>query len=614
MLKSARELLESQIWLAAKKQWKTAVTVAASLLAMSAMTLVLPWPMKFIIDRIIVEVPSAGRISGDKTGLLHFIFASLQGIFHQGMGGAVYRAIGVYVVLALLSGLFIYVAQVELVRLGQNVTLTVRGRLFSHLINLPQSFFEKAKSGDLTNRISNDTAEIQAILEAFLVVFVQSLPTIAGILVVAFALDWIYALTFVVVIPVIYAATRYYARLTQKASRLQRRTEGALASAAQEAIYYHKAVAALSLEGEVTADLVSSGKLSALRGIETGRWRGRLTVSVELLVSLTTAFVLLVGVMRIYHGCLTVGQLTVFLAYLESLFKPVRQLSKFVGQVGKSLASNERIEEIMKIRPAEMGATDRPGAIDAPPLSGGIRFEGVRFGYAGGREVLRGFCLDVKAGETVAVVGESGSGKSTLVNLVLRLHDPVEGAVLLDGADARRYRLDSMRQQMATVLQDSYIFDTTVRENIQIAATSPDDSGYEAAARAAGAHDFIMELPEGYETRLGEGGSGLSGGQRRRLAIARAFMRNAPILLLDEPTTGLDAATEREVSESLRALARGRTTIIVSHQLSTIADADRIVVLSEGRVAESGRHGELLAANGLYAELWRRQTEKSPAG
>ncbi len=601
-------MARTQIGKAAKRNRKLVLLVVASLMGMTGMTLLLPWPTKYIIDRLIIEVPTAGRATGSEVGLLPFVVHSLHNALGESPEGFVYKAIGFYLLLALGNSLFLYLSIAAITRLSQNVTLAVRSLLFNHMISLPHSFFESAKSGDLTNRISQDTAQIPSILEGFLVVFVRSIPTILGIMVVAFAMDWIYALTFVLVIPVIYAATRYYALQTRQAARLQRRTEGALASTAQEAIYFHKAVATMSLESEVAAELVSSGRTSALQGILTGKYQGRLTALVELLVSLTTVFVLMIGALRIYHGCLTVGQLTVFLSYLASLFKPVRQVSKFVGDLGKSLASAERIEEVMAVRPDEIGATDAPDAREAPAFSGEIRFEDVSFGYRKDRKILSGLSLAIRPGEKIAVVGGSGLGKSTLVNLLLRLYDPWSGRITLDGVDIREYTLNSLRRQMATVLQDSYIFDATVRENICLACPEKDAAPYEAAARAAGAHEFIEKLPEGYETPLGENGASLSGGQKRRLAIARAILRNAPIVLLDEPTAGLDATTEREVMAALDKLCQGRTSIVVTHQLSTIVNADRIVLLDQGRVAESGRHEELLALGGRYLDLWKSQS------
>ena len=608
MTESISYLRRSQIWLATKKHWGAALVVVLSLVGQTAMTLLQPWPVKRIIDHIIREVPTAGVVTHTKVGIVHFILGSVRAFLAGSTFDFLYRGIGLLALIILLNSLFLYLQNIHLTRLGQRVILEVRTKLFAHLMALPQRFFEDARSGDLTNRISKDTAELQAILEAFIIVLVRSLPTIIGILLVAFILDWIYALTFVLVIPVVGLATSYFSRRTKDAMRQQRRVEGALASTAQEAIFYHKAVVALSLESDLANDLLTDGRVSASSGIQAGRYQGLLTSSVEFLVSLTTAFVLFIGALRILHGCLTVGQLMVFLSYLSSLFKPVRQFSKFMGQVASSMASNERIEEIMRLKPRELGAAELPDAREAKAFRGEIEFHQVHFSYQPGQEALQDFSLKVHAGEKVAIVGESGSGKSTVISLLLRLYDPQTGTVSVDGKDIRRFTLGSLRVQLATVLQDSYIFDTSVRENIALARVGATEEEVIAAARAAEAHELIEQLPEGYETQLGEAGARLSGGQKRRLAIARAILRDAPIVVLDEPTAGLDAASESRVIEALDRLAAGKTTLIVSHQLSTIANADRIVVLENGRTVEEGSHEDLLARNGPYRHLWDRQT------
>ena len=617
MTESIAYLRRSQIWLATKKNWGAALVVVLSLVGQTAMTLLQPWPVKSIVDHIIREVPTAGTVTGTQVGLIHFILGSVREFLAGTTFDFLYRGIGLLALIILLNSLFLYLQNIYLTRLGQRVILEVRTKLFAHLMTLPQRFFEEMRSGDLTNRISKDTAELQAILEAFIIVLVRSLPTVIGILVVAFTLDWIYALTFVLVIPVVGLATSYFSRRTKEAMRRQRRLEGALASTAQEAIYYHKAVVSLSLENDLTDDLLVDGRLSARSGIQAGRYQGFLTSSVEFMVSVTTALVLFIGALRILHGCLTVGQLMVFLSYLSSLFKPVRQFSKFMGQVATSIASNERIEEIMRLNPAAVGAAELPDAAEAPPFTGRVRFRAVTFSYRPEHKVLRDFSLEVPPGMKVAIVGESGSGKSTVISLLLRLYDPQEGTVSIDGIDIRRLTLSSLRAQLATVLQDSYIFDATVRENIAMARPGATDEEITGAARAAEAHDFIEELPQGYETQLGEAGATLSGGQKRRLAIARAILRNAPVVVLDEPTAGLDAASERRVVEALDRLTVGKTTIVVTHQLSTVANANRIVVMDNGMVVDKGTHNELLARRGHYWRLWQKQTgtvEPEPEG
>jgi ATP-binding cassette subfamily B protein len=573
----------------------------------TAMTLLQPWPVKSIIDQIIRVVPTAGAVTSTQVGLVHFILGSLKAFVTGTEFDFLYKGIGLLAVIILFNSLFLYMQNIYLTRLGQRVTLEVRSKLFSHLISLPHRFFEESRSGDLTNRISKDTSELQAILESCIIIAVRSLPTIVGILIVAFTLDWIYALTFVFVIPVVYLATSYFSKRTKEAMRLQRRVEGAMASTAQEAIYYHKAVASLSLEGDVTDDLIADGKMSAVRGVQAGRYQGMLTSSVEFMVSLTTAFVLLIGALRILHGCLTVGQLMVFLSYLNSLFKPVRQFSKFMGHMAKSIASNERIEEIMRLNPVEIGAAELPNAIEAPPFRGHILFNKVSFGYKPGQKVLSDFSLKVQAGEKVGIVGDSGCGKTTVISLLMRLYDPQDGEIGIDGMDIRSFSLNSLRAQISTVLQDSYIFEATVKENIGLARSGAVDEEILAAAQAARAHEFIMQLPQAYDTQLGEGGTGLSGGQRRRLAIARAILRNAPVIIMDEPTEGLDAISERQVMETLARLTVDKTSIIVTHQLSTIRNVDHIVVLDKGKVAEEGTHSQLLENGSLYWRFWQNQ-------
>lgn len=601
----ARRRRSAQLIQAVRRHWPLAVLVAAAMAGQTLLTLAQPWPLRSMIDHVVAN-PSDGSLM-NRYSLMQFIAVSVRGFFREDRFHFLFRGI---FLLALIYGgnaVLLYVQNTALASLGQRVVLTLRERLFSHLVALPHSFFEKARTGDLTSRISKDTADAQDILESVLTVLIRSLPTVVGILVVSFTMDWIYALTFLMVIPVVYWASVFFSRRTREAVRKQRRIEGTLASNVQEAFYYHKAVTSLSLESEIIDDFLEGGRESAEHAVRAGRFQGMLTASMDMLVGATSLLVLFVGILRIIHGCLTVGQLMVFLSYLNSLFKPIRELSKFAIRWAKSAAALERIEEIMALNPLDVGATDLPHAVTAPRFRGHVQFHRVTFGYEKDRPVLRNLNLAVSAGERVALVGDSGSGKSTIAHLILRLYDPDDGYVAIDGRDIRDYTLASLRNQMAVVLQDSYLFRMTVRENIAMARPGATDEQVTAAAKAAGAHDFIMGLPQGYDTPLGEGGGGLSGGQKRRIAIARAILRDAPIVILDEPTVGLDAASEKHVIEAIGKLTRNRTTILVTHQLNTVTDFDRIVVLSGGRVVESGPHEDLLASQGLYRRLWESQ-------
>ncbi|MBC7359392.1 MAG: ABC transporter ATP-binding protein [Desulfacinum sp.] len=596
----------TQLASAVRRHWKAALLVAAAMAGQTLLTLAQPWPLRSMIDHV-VKNPAEAHDLAARYNLMEFILVSVRGFVQEDRFHFLFQGIFLLALIYCGNALLLYVQNTALASLGQRVVLTIRERLFSHLVALPHNYFEKARTGDLTSRISKDTADAQDILESILTVLIRSLPTIVGILVVSFTMDWIYALTFLMVIPVVYWANVFFSRRTREAVRKQRRIEGALASNVQEAFYYHKAVTSLSLENEIVDEFLEGGRESAEHAVRAGRFQGMLTASMDMLVGATSLLVLFVGILRIIHGCLTVGQLMVFLSYLNSLFKPIRELSKFASRWAKSAAALERIEEIMALNPLEVGASDLPHAVPAPRFRGHVEFRDVWFGYEKDHPILRDFRLAAAAGERVALVGDSGSGKSTILHLLMRLYDPDRGTVAIDGRDIRDFTLASLRGQMAVVLQDSYIFRMSVRENIAMAKPGASEEEITAAARAAGAHDFIQRLPQGYDTQLGEGGGGLSGGQKRRLAIARAILRDAPIVILDEPTVGLDAASEKRVMEAIGRLTRGRTTFMVTHQLATIMDFDRIVVLSGGKVVESGRHEDLIRADGLYRRLWESQ-------
>jgi ATP-binding cassette subfamily B protein len=608
----------TQLASAVRRHWKAALLVAAAMAGQTLLTLAQPWPLRSMIDHV-VKNPAEAHDLAARYNLMEFILVSVRGFVQEDRFHFLFQGIFLLALIYCGNALLLYVQNTALASLGQRVVLTIRERLFSHLVALPHNYFEKARTGDLTSRISKDTADAQDILESILTVLIRSLPTIVGILVVSFTMDWIYALTFLMVIPVVYWANVFFSRRTREAVRKQRRIEGALASNVQEAFYYHKAVTSLSLENEIVDEFLEGGRESAEHAVRAGRFQGMLTASMDMLVGATSLLVLFVGILRIIHGCLTVGQLMVFLSYLNSLFKPIRELSKFASRWAKSAAALERIEEIMALNPLEVGASDLPHAVPAPRFRGHVEFRDVWFGYEKDHPILRDFRLAAAAGERVALVGDSGSGKSTILHLLMRLYDPDRGTVAIDGRDIRDFTLASLRGQMAVVLQDSYIFRMSVRENIAMAKPGASEEEITAAARAAGAHDFIQRLPQGYDTQLGEGGGGLSGGQKRRLAIARAILRDAPIVILDEPTVGLDAASEKRVMEAIGRLTRGRTTFMVTHQLATIMDFDRIVVLSGGKVVESGRHEDLIRADGLYRRLWESQqagedASRSPVG
>jgi ATP-binding cassette subfamily B protein len=378
-----------------------------------------------------------------------------------------------------------------------------------------------------------------------------------------------------------------------------------MAATAAESIAAIKIVQALSLEGMFARDFSSLNNKSQQEDTKTSRLSARLGRTVDCLLGIATATVLWYGARLVLRAELTAGELVVFLTYLRRAFSPAQDFAKYAGRLAKATAAGERVLHLLDQAPE---VQDVPGAVPAGRLQGRIRFEDVSFGYDPARPVLKGIDFEVLPGQRVALVGPSGTGKSTIVSLILRLYDPNHGRVMIDGRDVRDYTLASLRAQISVVLQDSILFAASIRENIAFGAPQATPDEVEAAARLANAHDFIQALPQGYDTVVAERGVTLSHGQRQRIAIARAAVRQTPILILDEPTTGLDEENERAVTEALERLAANRTAFLITHNLQCSSRADLILYVENGRLKESGPPADLMEANGRYARLHKLQT------
>ena len=568
--------------------------ITASLIALYAeigLRLLEPWPLKWVLDRVTGSTRHRGLAA------LHVLDALDPATFLALSALAV-------IVFAALRALATYYNTVGFALVGNRVLTSVRNELYSQLQRLSLSFHTRARSGDLLVRVTGDVGFLQdAAVTALLPLFANAL-TLVGMAAVMLWLNAPLTLIALATGPLFWVSTSRLTRSIRETARRQRQQEGAMAATAAESIGAVKVIHALSLEGTFAQAFTGQSRKNLATGVRATRLAAGLERTVDLLIAVATAAVLWYGARLALRGVMTAGDLVVFLTYLKNAFRPLRDFVKYTGRLAKASAAGERVLDLLDRTP---DVRDLPGAVAAPPLRGAVRFDGVTFCYEPGQPELERIDCVVEPGQHVALVGPSGSGKSTFASLILRLYDPTAGRVLIDERDIREYTLASLRAQLSVVLQDSLLFAATVRDNIGYGAPGASPEAIEAAARLANAHAFIAALPQGYDTVLGERGVTLSTGQRQRIAIARAAVRRAPVLILDEPTTGLDGENERAVIEALDRLAEGRTTFLITHDLLLAARADLILYLEAGRVCESGTHAELLQSHGRYALLYHRQ-------
>ncbi|MDQ3697702.1 MAG: ABC transporter ATP-binding protein/permease [Gemmatimonadota bacterium] len=504
-----------------------------------------------------------------------------------------------------LRALASYASTVGFALIGNRVLTEVRNDLYRHLQRLSLAFHARARSGDLLLRVSRDVDMLKEVTVTAALPLLGNVAILVVTVTLMFVVHARLALVAVAMLPLFWLAMSRGTRHIREAARMQRRREGSVAATTAESLGAIKTVQVLSLEGRFASAFGRQNDRTLLDDVRAKRLAAGLERRVDVLLAVVTAFALGYGAYLVSQAELTGGELLVFLAYLKMSFRPLQDLAKYTARLARATAAGERVMELLDQVP---DVHDCPGAVPAPAFSGDLRFDGVRFAYEDGAPVLDGVELHARPGQHVAIIGTSGSGKSTLASLLLRLYDPHDGRVLIDGEDIRRYTLESLRAQISVVLQEPLLFAASVRENIAYGAPDVGEDAIIAAARLANAHGFISALPQGYDTVLGERGVTLSAGQRQRIAIARSAVRRSPIVVLDEPVTGMDGENERAVLDALARLTRGRTTILITHDLRQAARADLVIHLERGRVTECGTHSELLRARGRYASLFTAQT------
>lgn len=535
----------------------------AALFAEVAFRLLEPWPLKIVVDAIVA--PGAA----DSPGIDRLLILC-------GLGVAAAVA---------LRALMAYLTTVAFALAGNRVLTRVRADLYDHVQRLSLAQHARTTTGDLVTRLTSDVGRLQEVVVTAGLPLVGNVVTLVAMTAVMAVLDWRLTLVLVCVFPAFLLLSRRQTRRITTVSRDQRQREGDLAALAVETLGAMRVVQAYALEPVLRERFGRSNRKGLRAGVQARRMAAALERSTDVLVGLATAVVLTMGARRVLAGALSPGELVVFLTYLKSAFKPMRDVAKYTGRIARAAASAERLVDLLRTRPE---IADTSWARPAPPFRGDVSFEGVSAAYRADRPALHDVSLHVRPGQRLAVVGPSGAGKSTLAALLLRLQDPVSGCVRIDGHDLRDLTLESLRAQVAIVLQESVLFAATVGENVAHGRPDASDAEIEAAARTANAHAFIAALPDGYDTILGERGATLSGGQRQRIAIARAVLRDAPIVVLDEAMAGLDAASEQAVHEALRGLTAGRTTIVIAHDLDAVADADLMAWLEQGRLVDVG--------------------------
>ncbi len=549
------------------------------IVAAASANLYVPWVIKEVIDQVLAEKDMM---------MLNTI------------------AIGI-VIVYLLRGIFFYGQTYLMAYIGQRVIIDIRQAVYRHLQRLSLSYYEKRQTGTIMSYITNDVAALQNAFVESIIELVTELSILTGSIVMMFYLHWKLSMLTLVTTPLVaYAISVFGKKLRRNSAVVQERVAD-ITSVLQEAISAVRVVKSFVREDYETERFAKENFSNFRAQMKNAQISATLTPVIEFLAALGVTVIIWYGGWEVINGHLTAGALIAFLVYAVNLSNPIKRLSKVYANIQRALAAAERVFSVLDTKPE---IQDMPGAMELPAIDGEVAFHKITFEYKPGEPVLSNISLEAKVGQMVAIVGPSGAGKTTIANLIPRFYEPTQGYVSIDGIDIKTVTLDSLRKQIGIVPQETVLFNGSVYDNILYGDLDANYDEVISAAKAANAHNFITEMPDGYDTQIGERGSKLSGGQRQRIAIARAILKNPRVLILDEATSALDTESEKLVQEALDKLMIGRTSFVIAHRLSTILRADLILVMERGKIVERGTHAELLAMGGLYSKLHEVQFNK----
>ena len=542
----------------------------------AAGNLYLPWIFRDMIDKV---------LTAKDAYMLNMISASIVVIFF-------------------LRGIFLYGQNYLMSWVGQRVIIDIRAEVFRKLQRLSMSFYDRNKTGTIMSYVTNDVSALQGAMVDNTVELVTESIILIGSVCAMIYLDWKLTLFTILTFPVVLFFMNFFGKKIRRSGGQIQEAAADITSVLQESVSSARVVKSFVREQYEIERFERENEANLKANLKNAKYMATLTPTIEFVAALGVTMILWYGGNNVIDGETTAGSLVAFLAYAVNISNPIKRITRTTGTIQRALAAAQRVFDVLDL-PEEV--QDLPDAKELPAVTGSVRFEHVSFSYNEGDEILHDLFFEAKPGQAVGLVGPSGAGKSTIASLLPRFYDCDGGTIRIDGKDIKHVTLDSLRNQVGIVPQETILFNGTVYDNILYGRLDATKEEIEAAAKAANAHDFIMELPEGYNTNLGDRGVNISGGQRQRIAIARAILKDPRILVLDEATSALDTESERVVQEALNRLMVGRTSIIIAHRLSTIKNADRILVLDKGKLVEDGTHDELMEKNGLYAHLYQIQ-------